>query len=225
VLRGTNGNGATRRPAAWYACSYNHNRGRVVCANDHRAPMAHLDRAVIAAIKEQVLLPEGIAYTMAQAAALVEQQLKQNPDKPKQLEAEARQLRREIERYVAAVATAEDVPELLLALKQRKERLAEVESRQAAAVSRLPVWTPAEIRAMCGEQLNLLEQLLLGDMLGARRALRTLLPERLRLTPATAHGRRTLRFEGVTALGPFLQKAWRPHGDSNPGYRRERAMS
>ena len=225
VLGGTNGNGDAREPAGWYACSYNHNRGRVVCANDHRAPMEQLDGAVIGAIKEHVLVPEGIAYTMAQVAAIVEQELKQNPDKPKQLEADARQLRREIERYVAAVAKADDVPELLLALKQRKERLAEVERQQAAVVTRPPVWTPTEVRAMCGEQLHCLEQLLLGDVARARQALRKLLSEPLRLSPATADGRRTLRFEGVTTLGPLLQKAWRPHGDSNPGYRRERAMS
>ena len=35
-------------------------------------------------------------------------------------------------------------------------------------VTRPLVWTPAEIRAMCGEQVNLLEQLLLGDVVGAR---------------------------------------------------------
>jgi len=60
----------------------------------------------------------------------------------------------------------------------------------------------------------------------ARQALRKLLPEPLRITPTTVDGRRTLRFEGVTTLGPLFEasiKVWRPHGDSNPGYRRESA--
>lgn len=175
--------------------------------------MAHLDAAVVAAIRERVLVPEGVAYTIAQASAIVERQLEQNPNKPRQLDAEARQLRREIERYVAAVAKADDVPELLVALKQRKERLADVERQQATMATRSPLWTVAEIRAICGEQLQRFEQHLLGDVAGARQALRKLLPEPLRLSPATADGRRTLRFEGVTTLGPLLQKCWRPHGD------------
>jgi hypothetical protein len=91
-----------------------------------------------------------------------------------------------------------------------------VERQQAAVVTRPPGWTPAEIRAMCGEQLDRLEQLLLGDVAGARQALRKLLPEPLRLSPDTADGRRTLRFDGVTTLGPLLQKAWRPHGELSP---------
>jgi hypothetical protein len=58
VLLGTSGSGEERRPAAWYACSYNHNRGRVVCANDHRAPMAQLDTAVLHAINNRCLSPK-----------------------------------------------------------------------------------------------------------------------------------------------------------------------
>ena len=225
VLRGTNGSGGARQPAAWYACSYNHNRGRVICANDHHAPMAALDRAVIETVKQHVLVPEAIAYTVAAAAAIIERELKQNPDKPRQLDADARRLRREIGRYVAAVAKAGDVAELVAELKRRKERLAEVEREQAALVTAPPRWTPAEIRATCGEQLRRFDELLRGDVPVARQALRKLLPEPLRLSPVTAGGRRTLRFEGVTTLGPLLQKVGRPHGDSNPGYRRERAMS
>lgn len=66
---------------------------------------------------------------------------------------------------------------------------------------------------MCGEQLERFDEALRADVPVARQALRKLLPEPLRLSPATADGRRTLRFDGVTTLGPLLQKVWRPHGD------------
>ena len=215
VLKGTNGSGEARRPAGGYACSYNHNRGRAVCTNDHRAPMDYLDAAVIDAIREHTLAPEAIAFTVAHAAEIVEREIKQNPDKSRQLEAEVRRLRREIERYVAAVAKADDVPELIAALRQRKERLAEVERELAGLATTPPRWTSAEIRAMCGERLRRFDELLLGDVPGARQALRKLLPEPLRLSPVTDGGRRTLRFEGVTTLGPLLQKVWRPYGGSH----------
>jgi hypothetical protein len=182
------------------------------------------DGRPLEAIKQQVLVPDGLAYTLAQAADIVERDLKQNPDRPRQLEADARRLRREIEKYVAAVARADDVAELVAALKQRKEQLAEVERAQAALVSPVPRLTPFEICEMCGEQIRRFNELLRGDVAAARQALRKLLPAPLRLSPATADGRRTLAFEGVTTLGPLLQKVWRPHEDPNPGFATERPL-
>src|SRR5690606_34326041 len=111
-----------------------------------------------------------------------------------------------------AIAKADDVPELVAAIKQRKERLAELEREQAALSAVPPSWTAAEIRAMCGDQLRHFDELLRGDVPAARQALRKLLPEPLRIFQVTVDRCQTLRFEGVTTLGPLLQKAWRPHG-------------
>jgi hypothetical protein len=137
-------------------------------------------------------------------------------------EAHKRRIRREIDKYVAAVAKADDVAELVTALRQRKEQLGELERQQAALVSPVLRLTPFEVCELCGDVLRQFSAMLAADVRAARQALRTLLPAPLRLRPATVEGRRTLAFEGETTLGPILQNAWRPHADSKPGYRRER---
>jgi hypothetical protein len=125
-----------------------------------------------------------------------------------------RRLRREIEKYVAAVAKADDVPELVAALKKRKEQLAEAEQEQEALTSPLPRLTPFEIYEMCGEQLRRFDDMLRGDIAAARQALRALLPAPLRLRPATADGRRTLAFEGVTTRAHLAKGLASPRGNA-----------
>ena len=72
-----------------------------------------------------------------------------------------------------------------------------------------PAWTVAEIRAMCGERLRRFPELLHGNVPVARQALRKRLPEPLSFAPATIEGRRTLRFEGVTTLGPLFDPTYK----------------
>jgi hypothetical protein len=57
---------------------------------------------------------------------------------------------------------------------------------------------------MCGDRLTRFRGLLLGDVPVARQAIRKLLPEPLKMSPAFVGGRRTLRFEGATTLGPLF---------------------
>ena len=211
VLYSYNGTTGNRQKVYQYGCSYNHTRGDVVCENDHRARMEWLDGAVIEAIEQQVLQPEAIAYTVEKAAEIIERELKRNPDKPQQLEAEARKLRRELERFLRLIAEGKAPDSVLVEIRRREERLKDLEREQAALVAAPPAWTPAEIRAMCGQRLRRFPELLHGDVPVARQALRKLLPEPLRIRPVTADGRRTLGFEGTTVLGPLFDpthKGW-----------------
>jgi hypothetical protein len=64
---------------------------------------------------------------------------------------------------------------------------------------------PRRKSELCGERLGRFKDLLLGDVPVARQALRKLLPEPLKVLPAFTGGRRTLRFEGDTLLGPRLR--------------------
>jgi len=57
---------------------------------------------------------------------------------------------------------------------------------------------------MCADRIGRFKDLLLGDVPVARQALRKLLPEPLKVFPAVSEGRRTLRFEGDTHLGPLF---------------------
>jgi hypothetical protein len=103
---------------------------------------------------------------------------------------------------MSAIADGEKPKTILGEIKRLENRLEEIER--------------AQIREKCGAQLRRFEELLLGDVPLARQALRRLLPEPLRIAPATVQGRRTLRFEGFTTLGPLLgptYKGWAsPHG-------------
>jgi hypothetical protein len=110
------------------------------------------------------------------------------------------------------VTRAREQPKTILAeIKRLETRLEEIERDQQRLSEALPVLTPTQIRDKCGAQLQRFEGLLLGDVPLARQALRRLLVEPLRIAPATVEGRRTLRFEGTTTLGPLLDashKGW-----------------
>ena len=118
--------------------------------------------------------------------------------------AEANKLRRELDRFIALIAEGKAPDTVLAEIKRREQRLTELERERRALASAPAVMTPAQIRKLCGERLTRFDALLLGAVPVARQALRKLLPEPLKITPATADGRRTLSFEGVTVLGPLL---------------------
>ena len=204
AIGGYVGTAPNRRKVTYYCCSYHHNRGATVCANDHRAHMEWLDRAVIESIRQQVLTPQAIAYATEEAAAIVERTLKETPDKGRQLEAEANKLRRELDRFMHLIADGKAPDSVLAEIKRREQRLTELERERRALAHAPAALSPAEIRKLCGERLARFDALLLGDVPVARQALRKLLPEPLKISPATADGRRTLSFEGVSVLGPLL---------------------
>ena len=103
-LGGKVGSPGKREKIFYYGCSYHQNRGAAVCANDHRERMTVMDDAVIAAIEQQVLSPEIIAYAVEGAAAQVADRLRANPDRPRDIEAELKKLQREVANLTRAIA-------------------------------------------------------------------------------------------------------------------------
>src|SRR5258708_3541092 len=168
------------------------------------------DGAVIEAIEQQVLKPEAIAYTIEESAKIIEHELRKNPDKPRQLEAEARKVRKELDHFMRLIAEGRAPESVLAEIRRREERLEELEREQQALEQIPPSLDVADVRRMCRERLGRFKDLLLGDVPVARQALRKLLPEPLGITPVTVDGRRTLSFEGVTTLGPLLDLALLP---------------
>jgi hypothetical protein len=136
---------------------------------------------------------------------IVERELRKDPDKPRQLEAEARKVRKELDRFLRLVADGKAPESILVEIKRREERLTELENKRAALVQAPAVWTPAEVRDMCGDRLRRFDELLRGDVPVARQALRKLLRSPLRMSPVTIDGRRTLSFEGETVIGALLE--------------------
>jgi hypothetical protein len=102
------------------------------------------------------------------------------------------------------------------------------------------------LKATLDEWREDFRQRLRSDVPTAREALQQLSGDTpIRLVPITTEGRKDFAVRGETSLGALLSSGlrikleivdqqrpkpryrarWRPHGDSNPGYRRERAMS
>jgi DNA invertase Pin-like site-specific DNA recombinase len=196
----------------YYGCPYNYVRH--ACDNSHRARTDDLDRSVLAAI-EQVLVPGRIAETVEQAAELVLRELRKHPEKPRELEAEARKLRKELQRFLSLIAEGKAPASVLVEIKRREQRLEEIEKELQSLTEAPSSIDPKEIRRLCEARLGRFQELLRGNVPVARQALRKLLPEPLRIAPVTVDGRRTLGFEGRTVLGPLLDPV---HiGSGSPG--------
>ena len=202
VIGGNNGNGKNRKKAYYYGCSYFHTRGETVCDNNHRTRLEWLDDAVIEKFAE-LLSPEELAKTIHDAARKSAQQLKQDPDRPRRLEAESRKLNTELERFGQLVADGNAPQTVKTEMLRRETRLAEIEAELGEARQRHPDANEAEVRRKCGELIGRFKDLLMGEVPLARQVLRKLLDGPLRVSPATVDGRKTLRFEGATVLGPL----------------------
>ena len=199
----------TRKRVYYYGCSYYQTRGQTVCDNDHRAHMEWLDTAVIDAISQQVLTPAAIADTIEKASKLVAQELKLNPAKPRELEREAKAIQKELDRFVLAIADGTAPESVIREIRRREDRMKELDGKLATLRAPLPDLSIGEVRAMCSARLERFRALLLGDVPVARQALRKLLLEPLRITPAMSGGRRTLAFEGRTTLGPLVDPTYK----------------
>jgi len=87
-----------------YVCHYHHKRGRIICANGHKPRVDDIDEMLLDAIEHQVLSSAVIAEAVRQAAELVRERLRQEPNRPKAIEAELRKLRRELDRFSDLIA-------------------------------------------------------------------------------------------------------------------------
>jgi hypothetical protein len=95
--------GTARNPAYYYGCSYFHTRGETVCDNNHRTRIDWLDDAVLRAV-EGYLTPAEVAETIRQAAKKALKQRRQDPARPRRLEAESGKLKTELGRFGQLVA-------------------------------------------------------------------------------------------------------------------------
>jgi hypothetical protein len=155
-----------------------------------------------------VFKPETIAYTVEKAAEIVERELKKNPDKPRELEAEARKLRKELARFLQLIGEGKAPDAVLLEIRRREDRLKVIERERAALVEAPPTWSVAQIRVMCGERLRRFPELLHGAVPVANQAIGKLLVEPFTFYPhTTADGTRTLGFKAITTLGPLFDPA------------------
>ena len=123
------------------------------------------------------------------------------------MEAEARKLRRELDRFLRLIAEGKAPESVLVEIQKREQRLKELEQERSALSEPPPEWSPAQIRYMCGERLRRFHELLLGNVPVARRALDVLIPAPLLVYPDD--DRKTLGFRGETVLGPLFDQTYK----------------
>ncbi|MHB8258618.1 MAG: hypothetical protein ACYDE0_15575 [Acidiferrobacterales bacterium] len=172
----------------YYGCSYHQNRGATVCANDHRERMPLINEAVVASI-DKVLNPEVIHSAFELAFTQFTEQLRANPDRPREIEAELKKLRRE----VAARET------------QIEARGKERTTLSAAATPALDL---REFRRAAEDRIGRFRDLLHDEVPLARQVLRKLLVEPITFKPVVANGRKTYAFKGKTRVGPLLDPGY-----------------
>lgn len=93
-----------------YGCSRNHNRGEAVCKNTLNRPMLDVDAALIEWVQPNVLSEEVIGAVPMEVRKRLAARSEQPNAERDELEAEAKRLRGEIDRLVAALASAIESP-------------------------------------------------------------------------------------------------------------------
>ena len=95
-------------------------------------------------------------------------------------------------------------------MHRREGRLAEIKAELSEARQQHPKIDEAAIGRTCGDLIGRFRQLLLGEVPLARQVLRKLLDgQPLRVSPVTVDGRKTLKFEGSTFLGPLAEPVYK----------------
>lgn len=193
-----------------YACSNNRFRGSTVCANNLWAPLETADREILGAIGRDLLRSEVVSAALTQALETLRPSTEANSRRRATLEAELGRLDQEIARLTEAIAAGGDLAPLVLAMRGREQRRAEV----AGELSLL-----ARVRQMSGAELGRLQDdlqahladwqsLLRAAPVQGRQILRKLLVGRLTFTPRTSGGERYYEYAGEATLGRLLAGAF-----------------
>lgn len=203
-LGGRVGSVGKRAIQHYYGCAYHATRGRTICANGTLAPMAETDALVLGQVRE-LLTPAAANYVVDAALAQLAERARTRPDTPARLDAEARKLRKELARFVAAIAGGTAPAAVLAEIAQREARLAEIERERAAWA--MPVPTELEerrLRREARERLAHFDALLLGDVPVARQILRRLIAGRIEFRPEARGAVRGYALRWSVATGALL---------------------
>ena len=178
-----------------------------VCPTTLRRPVDVVNGSLIEWLRLNVLSEELVVLALREARRRLEERHEATTTDLPKLEREARDLRTEIDRLVAAVAMSDNKPEpLVKAIGDRQDRLNEIGAR-LRAVQAAPKAIDLELRRMEAEakkRIGHLEGVFERNPDEAREALRELFPGKLMFTQiVTANGPR-FQIEGEAVIGHFL---------------------
>lgn len=186
-----------------YVCGWRHERGRTVCSNAMRRPVAAVNEAVIAWMTQHVLSDDLIAETLRELRQRLAARTKSHDSEVPEIRAQIRGLKAEIDRLGRALAATDDAPAAVLKMiADREERVAALELRllriqgEPSVLNMEARRIEKEARKRLGDFAGLMER----HPVEARRVLESLLKGPLRFVPVeTAEGRRC-RVEGEVGL-------------------------
>jgi site-specific DNA recombinase len=209
MIGGRSGVPGKRRPIYYYGCSYHHNRGRTVCANDHKARMEEADALVISQVRK-LITPDAADYIIDRALELMASRRRGRDDAPARLDDEARRLRDEIDRFVRAIGRGTAPQAVIEAISAREARLAEVGRERTAVTAPEPSeLEERRLRKAFRARLGEIDALFrCADVPRAREALRKVIPGRIAFDPMEKENHRgfRLRWSVVTSalMGGYL---------------------
>jgi DNA invertase Pin-like site-specific DNA recombinase len=216
-----------------YACTAHHTRGRTVCSNRVQMPMACVDEAVIAALRDEVVTPDLVDDVLARLRELVDAD-RGSSDWRDRLVDDLAAIDRELANLAEAIAMGGNLPAFVARARGADQRRKELLER-LRMLGDGPVVPRIDWRATESQARQLLADwrgVLVRQPHEARPLLRELLAgEPIRFTPIDESTRRGYRFEASAVIGGLLEGVvvtngnWRPHRDSNPGFSLERAAS
>lgn len=210
-----------------YGCAYHRERGPTVCGNNVRRPVADVDAVVIDWVQSNVLNEKLIMATLAELRERIASRAELPNTERAELEKEAKKLRGEIDRLVAALASGVESTTIANVVAQREKRLNEVKARlEVLAVA--PSVLDLEVRRLekgARKRLGELRDLLETNVAEGRKVLEVLFDGPLRFTavapdveasdrPERSRGERGHRFliEGTVALHSAFSTVSVPKG-------------
>lgn len=111
-----------------YSCAYHRERGS--CKNSLRRPVAKVDAVVIDWIRENVLTEAVITGALAELRRRIKARSSTSATEVEDLRKQAANLRKEIDRFVCAIASSDTPPTALVkALSEREEQVRGVDAR------------------------------------------------------------------------------------------------
>jgi site-specific DNA recombinase len=201
-----------------YGCSHNHNRGEAVCKNTLKRPMLGVDAALIEWLQVNVLSEEVIEGALTEVRQRLAARREQPHSERDDLEVEARRLRGEIDRLVAALADGVESPTIAGVIGEREKRLAEVQAR-LGVIAVAPSVLNLEVRRLEKEaraRLADFQGLLGRNVAESRTTLEALLTGPLRFEPVQTKDGRRYQISGAAAVGLLCTTDCVPKGIRTP---------
>lgn len=203
--------GGQKHSHYYYGCGYHQNRGSRACMNDHRERMAVMDELVLNEIETKLLDDTARDYIIEQAVVGFETALKQAPEELPRLEAELRKVRKELTRFMDAIAGGKALKSFMAEIAHRERRIEQLEREigryRAPDLSELDL---RRARKDAREAAGRFKDLLRSDVPRARQALRKLLRDRdgnfapLTFVPVVRGGRKTYNVQGAVLVAPLF---------------------